>query len=178
MLTLKNSFALIALVFLIAPGPRAQAAFAELPVVDSVDLARYQGLWYEIARLPQRFESGCAGVTAEYASLANGNIAVTNTCRKGGLDGPVKVAHATARVVNYPHNSKLKVTFFWPFKGDYWILELGENYEYAVVGAPHRGALWILSRNPLMPEAQVASILERRAAQGFDVSRIIRTVQK
>lgn len=176
-----NAKIVLGLTFLLlgaAPAPWAHAADAELPVVESVDLARYQGLWYEIARLPQRFQSGCTAVTAEYTPLANGKIRVLNTCRKGSLDGPVKSATGTARVVNSPQNSKLKVSFFWPFEGDYWILELGENYEYAVVGAPSRESLWILSRTPELPEAQINAILERRVAQGFDIAPMIRTVQK
>ncbi len=142
---------------------------APLETVPSVDLTRYSGLWYEIGRLPQRFEKGCAGVTAEYSPRSDGKIDVKNTCRQGSLDGEVRVADGVARVVD-ESQAKLKVSFFWPFEGDYWILELEENYRYAVVGSPDRKSLWILSREPRMNKDLVGQILERRIAQGFDVA--------
>jgi apolipoprotein D and lipocalin family protein len=153
------------------------APTAPLDTVASVDLERYAGLWYEIARLPQSFEKDCAGVTAFYSKRPDGKIDVENRCRKGALDGPEKIAHGVARVVDEETRARLKVSFFWPFSGDYWILELGADYEYSVVGAPDRKSLWILSRTPRMDEAQIRQILDRRAAQGFDVSRMERTIQ-
>ncbi len=149
----------------------------ELETVAHVDLNRYIGLWYEVVRLPQRFEKDCTGVTASYALRDDGKISVENRCRKFSLDGEEKIARGKAKIEDTTTQAKLKVSFFWPFWGDYWILELGENYEYAVVGAPDRESLWILSRTPKMDERLIQEILSRRALQGFDVTKIERTIQ-
>lgn len=148
-----------------------------LETVAHVDLERYMGRWYEIARLPQSFEKDCVGVTADYTLRENGKVTVINTCRKKSLDGPVKRARGVARVVDEKTNARLEVSFFWPFWGDYWILELGSNYEYVAVGDPSRESLWILSRTPKMNEQLVQGILQRRAKQGFDVSKMERPEQ-
>src|ERR1041384_6396552 len=105
---------------------------SELEVVGAVDLSRYAGRWYEIARLPNRFEKKCAdSVTATYTLRSDGKVDVVNRCRKA--NGEYTTARGKAKVVDKKTNAKLKVTFFWPFYGDYWILDLGSNYEYAVV---------------------------------------------
>jgi len=147
-----------------------------LEVVASVDLARYTGRWYEIARLPNRFEKKCAdSVTATYALRPDGKIDVTNRCRKSS--GEFTTAKGKAKIVDQKTNAKLKVTFFWPFYGDYWILELGQNYEYAVVGDPSRKYLWILSRTPQIDEALYNQLLANMAKRGFATERMIRTTQ-
>lgn len=160
-------------------GPACSAAGPEKPplqTVNSVDLARYAGTWYEIARYPNRFQRDCAGdVTAVYEVKSDGSVRVTNSCAEA--DGTMKSATASAKVVDRETNAKLKVTFFWPFSGDYWILNLGPNYEYAVVGEPGRDYLWILSRTPQMDEATYTVLTERIARQGYDPSRLIRTPQ-
>ena len=89
-----------------------------LDTVSNVDLNRYTGLWYEIARLPQSFEKGCVGVTAAYEIKSNGDLDVLNSCRQNTLDGKLKTAHGTGKIVDHGTNAKLKVTFFWPFYGD------------------------------------------------------------
>ncbi len=110
--------------------------------MSSVDLSRYVGRWYEIAGLPNRFEKKCAdSVTATYALRSDGKIEAVNRCRKSS--GEYTTAKGKAKVVDKQTNAKLKVTFFWPFYGDYGILDLGPNYEYAVVGDPSRDYLWI-----------------------------------
>lgn len=145
-----------------------------LQTVSSVDLSRYAGRWYEIARLPNRFQKDCASdVMATYTLRGDGKIAVLNQCRKAS--GEIKKARGVATVADTTTNAKLKVSFFWPFSGDYWILDLGPNYEYAVVGEPRRKNLWILSREPGMSEELYRRLLGRAAAQGFDTSRMIRT---
>ncbi|MEP6911807.1 MAG: lipocalin family protein, partial [bacterium] len=139
---------------------------SELEVVNSVDLARYAGRWYEIARLPNRFEKKCAdSVTATYTLRTDGKIEVVNRCRKSS--GEYTTAKGKAKIVDKQTNAKLKVTFFWPFYGDYWILDLGPNYEYAVVGDPSREYLWILSRTPRIPESLYQQLLAKMAARGF-----------
>jgi apolipoprotein D and lipocalin family protein len=153
----------------------ATATFgAELQVVPSVDLARYAGKWHEIARLPNWFQRGCAtAATATYTLRPDGKVTVLNECRAAG--GKVKQAKGTAKVASASGpNTKLKVTFFWPFYGDYWIIDLDPEYRWAVVGEPGRKYLWILAREPRMEEALYRRLLDRATAQGYDVSKIIR----
>jgi apolipoprotein D and lipocalin family protein len=148
----------------------------QLEVAQSVDLSRYVGLWYEISRLPNGFQKKCADtVTANYAMRADGKIDVINRCRKAS--GEYATAKGKAKIVDKKTNAKLKVSFFWPFYGDYWILDLGPNYEYAVVGEPGRKYLWILSRSPQMDEALYQQLLRKMAAQGFNTEMMIRTSQ-
>jgi apolipoprotein D and lipocalin family protein len=153
-----------------------------LRVVASVDLPRYAGLWYEVARLPNRFEEKCAGdVTAEYTLGEKGRIRVVNRCRK--RDGKMAEAVGEARLADRGGpNSRLKVRFAPAFLsflpavwGDYQIIDLAPDYSHAVVGAPDRKYLWVLSRNPRMDEAAYLRLLESARSQGFDVSRMIRT---
>ncbi len=148
-----------------------------LEVVPYVDLNRYVGTWYEIATIPQRFQKDCVAVTATYTLREDGNIAVLNRCRKKILDGELKEAKGKAWVVDKTSNAKLRVQFFWPFKGDYWIIELDADYQYAVVGHPERKYLWILSRTPQMDETLYQDLLQRIANRGYDVSLIKRTLQ-
>jgi apolipoprotein D and lipocalin family protein len=114
---------------------------------------RYTGRWYEIARLPQWFEQDATAVTAEYAIEPDGKVSVINTCHKGSPTGPLEQARGTALVVDAPANSKLKVSFLWPFEGDYWILRLAPDYSAAAVGSLNRKKLWLLSRKPTMDTA-------------------------
>ena len=157
--------------------PGGKIMTAELKVVPHVKLERYTGTWYEIARYPQRFQEGCVASKAVYEIGPDGKIQVYNECRQGSLEGPVKSVRGKAKVVDPATNAKLKVTFFWPFYGDYWIIDLGENYEYAVVGHPSRKYLWVLSRTPEMGESVYRGILERLEKQGYDTARLIRTPQ-
>lgn len=142
--------------------------------VPSLDLNRYAGKWYEIARLPNRFQRECAGeTTATYSLRDDGKITVLNQCR--AADGRVKSAKGTAKLASAKGpNSKLKVTFFWPFYGDYWVIGLDPDYKWALVGGPDRKYLWILSREADMDEALFGRILELARGQGYDVSRLLR----
>jgi apolipoprotein D and lipocalin family protein len=145
-------------------------------VVPSVDLARYAGRWFEIAKYPNRFQRGCDGASATYSLRPDGRIDVVNRCVGEGPDGKEKTVRGVAKVVDPATGAKLSVTFFWPFSGDYWILALGENYEYAVVGSSDRKYLWILSRSPRMEEDTYARILGEVRRQGFDPARLVRSV--
>lgn len=147
-----------------------------LETVAHVDLARYVGTWYEIASFPQSFQRGCVATTATYTIRGDGDIDVLNRCRKDTLDGKEKSALGRARVVDRATNAKLEVSFFRPFWGDYWIVDLGDGYDSAVVGHPGRDYLWILSRTPEMPEATYEGILARLRAQNYDTSRLKRTL--
>jgi apolipoprotein D and lipocalin family protein len=148
---------------------------APLKVVPSVDLSRYAGKWYEIARLPNRFQRDCASnTTATYSLRPDGKITVINECRT--TDGRTRSANGTARVADATGpNTKLKVTFFWPFSGNYWIIGLDSEYRWAVVGEPGRDYLLILSREPRLDAALYAQLTERVRAQGFDTAKLIKT---
>jgi apolipoprotein D and lipocalin family protein len=148
-----------------------------LRTVARVDLSRYIGVWYEIASYPQRFQRGCTGTTATYSLRDDGELKVVNRCRKGSLDGEQRSAEGRARVVEPRTKAKLEVTFFWPFWGDYWIIDLGNDYEYAVVGHPSRDYLWILSRTPTMERTVYEGILARLRAQGYPLRRLRKTLQ-
>jgi apolipoprotein D and lipocalin family protein len=154
-------------------GSLLEAVLPPLDTVSNVDLNRYTGKWYEIARYPNWFQAGCASSTAEYAANADGTIGVFNACLAG--DGSVNsTIQGTARVVDSTTNAKLKVTFPGiPFPADYWIIQLGGNYEYAVVGEPTRGTLFILSRTPTLDQGTLDTILARLTDQGYDPARLI-----
>lgn len=148
-----------------------------LETVPYVDLKKYAGTWYEIASFPQRFQKGCHCTKAEYRQHPEGYVEVMNSCRKNSVNGKVKDVTGKAFVTDPQTNAKLKVQFFWPFKGDYWIIDLADDYSYAVVGEPSREYLWILSRSQQMDETLYREIVNRTAAKGFDVSRLQRTEQ-
>ena len=150
----------------------------ELKTVAHVDLSKYMGTWYEISRYTQSFEKGLVAVTATYSILPDGKVRVLNQGHKQTVDGKLKTAIGKARVADTVTNAKLKVTFFWPFSGNYWIIDLGKNYEYAVVGDPTRKYLWVLSRTPVMDESVYNGILERIKAKGYDVSKLEKIPQK
>ncbi len=150
----------------------------EFKTVEHVDVERYMGKWYEIAKFPQRFENGLVGVTATYTLLPNGKVGVLNSGHEGNFDGKLRTAKGKAWIIDSVTNAKLKVSFFWPFAGNYWILELGKDYEYAVVGDPSRKYLWILSRTPQMDETIYAGLLKRLHDMGFDISKLEKNPQK
>jgi apolipoprotein D and lipocalin family protein len=145
-----------------------------LEVATSVELERYLGKWYEIAHLPAKFQEGCSETTATYTLAKDGNISVLNVCRR---NGKVKQAKGKAKIVDKTTGAKLKVTFFWPFYGDYWIIKLGKDYDYSVVGTPNRKYLWILSRTPQMDGKLFSELTEFAKSNGFDVGKLIRTSQ-
>jgi apolipoprotein D and lipocalin family protein len=146
-----------------------------LEVVPHVELEKYLGKWYEIAHLPARFQEGCTDTTATYTLSRDGNIIVLNECTK---NGKVKRTKGKAKVVDKNTGAKLKVTFFWPFAADYWILDLGKDYDYAVVGTPNRKYFWILSRTSQMDDRLFSQLLESVKSKGFDVSNLIITSHK
>jgi apolipoprotein D and lipocalin family protein len=148
-----------------------------LQTVASVDLQRYLGTWYEIASFMEPYEKDCFGTYAVYSLRPDGRIDVLNSCRKGSLTGDVSTAHGQGRVVDEQTHAKLKVNFFGPFWGDYWVLELGDNYDYAVVGHPSRDHLWILSRTPQLDAQRYAGIIGRLKAVGYETDKLRPTPQ-
>lgn len=158
----------------LAISSAAVAQKAELTTVPYVDVDRYLGKWYEIASFPQRFQKGCNCTTAEYYLHPDGYIKVENKCLK---DGKLKVATAKAKIKDTVTNAKLSVQFFWPFSGKYWIIDLADDYSYAVVGHPNREYLWILARSPKMDDQTYQGILNRVQQKGFDLSKLSSTNQ-
>lgn len=171
------AFAGLTLATACAKPPINRDGSVPLTAVESVDLDRYAGLWYEIARFPNRFEENCEGVTAEYARREDGLIAVVNTCRDGAPDGPEKVARGRARVVDEQTNAKLEVSFFGPFWGDYWIVDLAEDYSLSLVGEPQGRYLWILSRTPEISEDVRNKALSRLQDLGYNTDALYFTIQ-
>ncbi|MCJ7600045.1 MAG: lipocalin family protein [Desulfobulbaceae bacterium] len=145
--------------------------------VYQVDISRYIGTWFEIARYPNRFQKGCVASRATYALRADGNLSVLNECYDKSKSGKLRSARGKAWVVDPLSRAKLKVSFFWPFYGDYWIIDLGQEYEYAVIGHPQRKYLWILSREETMEEETYQAILSRLAEQHYDTTKIIKSGQ-
>jgi apolipoprotein D and lipocalin family protein len=168
--------ALVALALLMT-GCSHPAGDGERPlaVVAHVDVGRYMGVWHEIARYPHPFQKDCVASRATYSIRDDGKIAVLNECRNASPSGKLRSARATAWVVDPETNAKLKVSFFWPFSGHYWIIDLGKDYEYAVVGHPKRKYLWVLSRTETMEEPVYQGILDRLRAQHYDTERLMKT---
>ena len=144
--------------------------------VPYVDLSRYLGTWYEIASYPAFFQRGCVATKATYSSREDGKIAVLNECRKNTLDGPLKSANGIATVVDTESNAKLKVRFFI-FSGDYWVIDLDDDYQWAVVSTPTQKYLWILSRQKTLEPAVLNGILDRLKENGFDLTKLRMTLQ-
>ncbi len=195
MKSIKRSFIMTiltsGLVLFAATGALAGAsekALPELKTVAHVDLEQYIGKWYEIATIPRNFEKVCAGrATAEYNILPNGSVRVLNSCDKA--NGKRKVAEGRALVTDSNSNAKLKVSFLhfanrWFFSllglkvsGDYWIVELGPDYSYSIVGHPSRGYAWILSRTPALDTATLKHIDGVLRSQGYDTCKLMTTIQ-
>ncbi|MGE5481198.1 MAG: lipocalin family protein [Chloroflexota bacterium] len=142
-----------------------------------VDIERYLGKWYELARTPNWFQRNCICSTAEYSLREDGRIGVLNSCRKGSPTGKIKQVKGWAEVADEETNSKLKVKLKMPFKADYWILDVAEDYSWAIVGDPCRKRLWILSRVKDLEEEKLDGLIETAALKGYDVSHIIRSIQ-
>lgn len=144
-----------------------------LSTVQSVDLDRYYGTWYEIARLPNRFQSQCVSDTQATYRPDGGELSVLNQCRTA--DGSVEQAKGLAKVVEGSHGAKLRVSFFRPFYGDYWILELDPEYRWVLVGEPRRRYAWVLARQPQLDDATLQYLLARASALGFDRQAFVTT---
>ena len=143
-----------------------------------VDLSRYLGRWYEVARYDSSFERDCEGVMAEYSLRPDGMIRVVNTCRKGSLEGRIHTAEGKAKVVPGSGNAKLKVSFFGPFFfGNYWVLDHAEDYSWSIVGEPTGKYLWLLCREATPAEPVKASFLRRASEIGYDTSMLRMTQQ-
>lgn len=154
-------------------GTKIQA----LQTVPFVDLNKYLGKWYEIASYPQWFQKGCYCTTAEYTLSEKGYVIVENRCNKDSVDGKLSGIKGKAFVEKNAGNAKLKVQFFWPFKGKYWIIDLADDYSYAVVSNPNRKYLWILARTSKIEDTIYQQIIFRLKESGFDLTKLQKTQQ-
>jgi apolipoprotein D and lipocalin family protein len=146
-------------------------------VVPSVDLKRYSGTWYEIARLPNPFEQKLKCITATYTLRDDGKIAVLNKGRYISDPGRESSANGVAWITDKNFPAKLKVRFFWPFSGNYWIMDLEKDYMYVLVGDPSFKYLWILCRDKKMEETTYKTLLQKAIDNGYDVKSIIKVEQ-
>ncbi|ATH08702.1 hypothetical protein BIY24_12310 [Halobacteriovorax marinus] len=160
----------------------SSARHLPLDTVNYVDLSKYLGKWYEIARYEQKFQKDCTAVTANYSLKENGEIEVINSCRKFTPTGELKTAKARAWITDDETNAKLKVQFFLRsirlplFAGDYWILELDDDYQYAIIGDPSRKYLWFLSRTEKIDSDLYEYLIKRAEEMSFDTSKLIKTI--
>ena len=159
-----------------AAGPRGNSA---VPApAKSVDLQRYKGLWYEFARYENRFEEGCEAVTAEYVPQPDGVISVKNSCREATVDGPLKVSTGKAKPAGDPKGAKLKVSFFGPaLMTNYWVLDHGDDYDWAIVGEGSGRYLWILIREPRPSAERRIELIARAKSLGYDTDMLRYTEQ-
>lgn len=174
---LKLSFIILFCSFIIMGGcQNKKSDKMNIETVKEVDLQRYLGKWYEIARFDHSFERGLVGATATYSMREDGKIKVLNQGYKNTLDGELSKAEGKAKLTEEP--GKLKVSFFWIFYADYYILELDANYQWALIGSKSDKYLWILSRTPKLEENVKNLILHHAAKRGYDTSKLIWVEQK
>ena len=167
----------IGYIFIPACAPFSAPEVPPLETVSFVDVEQYMGKWYEIASYPTFFNTRCTATTAEYTLQDDGTVQVVNECRIGDPSGRVNRIEGTARVVNDETNAELKVRFFLFGQGDYWIIDLDENYQWAVVGDPGRTTLFILSRTPTLEDDVYQGILSRVREKCYDPEELRLTVQ-
>jgi apolipoprotein D and lipocalin family protein len=144
------------------------------PPSKPVDLGRYFGRWYEIARVPNRFENGaeCEAPTADYKQNPDGQITVVQTCHKGSASGAEVIYRAAGHILDPGVNARLKLTFFFLMSREYWVLDYARDYQWAIVGDPTGRFLWLLSKEPTVPETTRADMLQRARALGYDIARL------
>jgi len=158
---------------------KAQETKLDKIVVKELDLQKYLGTWYEIARYDHRFERGLVGVTATYSMRNDGKIKVVNSGYKKSLDGQFSQAVGKAKIPDPVNNpAKLKVSFFWFFYGDYFVLDLDKDYHWALIGSSSDKYLWILSRKPQMEKELYDKLLDKLQKRGYDISKLIKVEQK
>jgi apolipoprotein D and lipocalin family protein len=173
---MQNSKLLGAVLLLVSSFVGGCQSDPPLEVAPSVSLAELQGKWYEIARLPRMTEVDCHGTTAFYSRSADGSLGLVNQCNVGSPTGKLQTIAMTATVPDSSVPAKLALNV-GGYTGDYWILEVGPNYEYTVVGHPSRLYLWILSRTPTLDESVMSGIRTRAEAAHFDTSKLEYTPQ-
>jgi len=173
----KKLVLILAISFISIMG-KGQMSMIDKTVVKELDINKYLGKWHEISRYDHRFERGLVGVTATYSLHEDGKINVLNAGYKGSINGQRSEAVGKAKIPNPDLPSKLKVSFFWFFYGDYFVLELDEKYQWAVIGSSSDKYLWILSRTSQMNENLYNELLARLTKRGYDVGKLIRVEQR
>jgi lipocalin len=151
--------------------------YKPLEVVPKVNLERYSGTWFEIARFPNFFEKGLDCVSATYTLRKDGRIDVLNQGRMTGDPSEIKSANGIAWIPDTSESAKLKVRFFWPFSGNYWILELDDDYQHVLVGDPSRKYLWVLCRQKTLDDSVYKQLTEKASQLGFDTGNLERVNQ-
>lgn len=179
---LTIGFASLALAACVAGPPGRPKDAPPLEAVASVDVERYMGLWYEIARYPTSFQKDCEGTTAEYSLREDGRVDVVNTCRFGTKDGEPRSAEAVARVMDGSNGARIAVNFA-PIplpagRGNYWLIHLDEAYQHALVGEPSGRFLWMLSRTPTVSPDVRAELDAAATGAGYDLSLLKETEQR
>jgi len=173
----KNAIFIIALLFFINVC-KSQNKMIDKTVVKELDIEKYLGKWYEISRYDHSFERGLVGVTAFYSYREDGKIKVVNSGFKKTLTGPKSEAIGKAKIPDPNMPMKLKVSFFWFFYGDYFVLELDKNYQWAIIGSSSDKYLWILSRTPQIEKSLYNELLNKITNRGYDVNKLIQVEQK
>lgn len=154
------------------PAAKTPDNLPPLRTVERVDLPRYMGDWYVIANIPYFAEEGKVATIERYTLRPDGKIDNTYLFRKESFDAKEQQWHAVAEVTNATTNAEWNVQFFWPFKLEYRVIDLAPDYRWAVVGHPSRKYLWVLSRTPTLDPTIYQGILNRTAAQGYDLSQV------
>lgn len=175
---LKSSFLFLFVLPILAGGCKTNSTKVDVTSVNQLDLKRYMGTWYEIARYDHSFERNLVGVTATYKLRPDGKITVINQGYKNTLDGKLSRARGKAKQPDPEEPGKLKVSFFLFFYADYYILELDKDYKWVLIGSSSNKYLWILSRTPVLDKQTLNYILDKAQQRGYDTSKLIWVKQK
>jgi len=174
----KKIVFVLASIVLICSSAKGQEAMIDKTVVKELELEKYLGKWYELARYDHRFERGLEGVSATYSMRKDGKIKVLNAGYKGSLDGKRSEAVGKAKIPDPSEPAKLKVSFFLFFYGDYFVLDLDPDYQWALIGSSSDNFLWILSRKPVIDDSLYNKLLAKLKDRGYDVDKLIKVKQK
>lgn len=170
-------FAALLSVFVNLAGCETAGKRPPLKLVEKVDIPRFMGKWYVIANIPTFIEADAHNATESYDLEKDGSIAITFRFNKDSVDGPVAEYHPKAFVYDKKSNAEWRVQFLWPFLADYLVIDLADDYSFTVIGVPSRNYLWIMARSSKMDPKVYQNVIDRIAAQGYDVSRIKKVPQ-
>lgn len=175
---LKNKFLLVFTILSLLGCAQSNNQRIDKTTIKFLDLNRYLGTWYEIARFPHSFEKNLVGVTATYSLRDDGMIRVLNQGYKNTLEGELSVAEGKAKIPDKNDSGKLKVSFFWIFYGDYYILELDENYQYVMIGSSSDKYFWILSRTAQMDDSIYNMLIDKAKNRGYKLDKLVKVPQR
>lgn len=173
----RNHLLLLFILFFSFCTTNIQSKMIDKTTVKELDVKRYMGKWYEIARFPHSFEKNLVGVTATYELMENGKIRVINEGYKNTLDGKHSIATGKAKIPNKKEPGKLRVSFFWDFYSDYYVLELDPNYQYAMIGSSSDKYFWILSRSPQMDDKTYQMLVDKALRRGYNLKKLEKVPQ-